>query len=172
MRIVRALTAPAVLGVVGAGLVVGVTAAQASGSVPRCGNADLKASFVRKDAGAGHVYGKLRLRNVADHPCTTGGFGGLSYVGHGDGTQIGAAADRDHAIPAKTIKLRPGQRVISWVDMVSASPFPKKRCQPTAVDGFRVYVPNATKSQFVAYKTVGCANPAIHLLSHRAYRRP
>jgi hypothetical protein len=171
MRYARAIAATAILGALGAGF-VGITGAQAEGTVPACGNADLKASFVQKDAGAGHAYGKLRLRNVSGHACTTGGFGGLSYVGHGDGTRIGAPADRDHTRPARKITLQPGQRVISWVELVSAAPFPKRECKPTAVDGFRVYVPNATKSQFVAYKTVGCANPAVHLLSHRAYRRP
>jgi hypothetical protein len=170
MNIARAVAAAAVLGTLGAGL-VGAGAAQAS-TTPACGNADLKASFVPTDAGAGHAYGKLRLRNVSGHACTTGGFGGLSYVGHGDGTRIGAPADRDHTRPATTITLRPGQRVISWVDMTSAEPYPTKRCRPTAVDGFRVYVPNATRSQFVPFSTTGCANPAIHLLSHRAYRRP
>src|SRR5262245_22115563 len=125
MRQARAVATMAILGVFGAGL-MGVPAAQAS-APSACGNADLRASFVRTDAGAGHVYGRLRLRNTSGHPCTTGGFGGLSYVGHGDGTQIGAPASRDHAIRVRKIKLEPGQRVISQVAMLSAQAFPKRR---------------------------------------------
>src|SRR4051794_30468990 len=127
MRYAGVVATTAVLGTLGAGL-MGVAPAQARATTPACGNADLRASFVRTDAGMGHVYGKLRLRNISGHACTTGGFGGLSYVGHGDGTQIGAPAERDHTRPVRTITLAPGRRVISWVDMLSAAPFPKKRC--------------------------------------------
>lgn len=171
MRIARAFATTAVLGTLGAGL-AGITAAHADASTPSCGNADLRASFVVKGHGMSHTWGKLRLRNISGHACVTGGFGGLSFVGHGDGTQIGAAADRDHSRPAKRITVQPGRRVISWVDIVSAEPYDESQCTKTPVDGFRVYVPNATKSQFVPYKTTGCANPDVHLLSHRAYRRP
>ncbi len=50
--------------------------------------------------------------------------------------------------------------------------YPKKRCHPTHVDGFRIYVPNATKSQYVAHPTTGCRNPHIRLISQKPYRRP
>ena len=39
----------------------------------------------------------------------------------------------------------------------------------TKVDGFRVYVPDETRSQFIEHKTIGCANPKVHLLEHKAY---
>jgi hypothetical protein len=139
-------------------------------TVPWCGNADLAASYRYSDSGAGHVYGWIVLRNVSGHACATGGFGGLSYVGDGDGTQIGAPADRDGT--AVRVVLAPGQRVRSQVDETRAQNYPRKRCHRTHVDGFRIYVPDSTAAQFVAHPTTGCRNDAVHLLSHRAYRRP
>ena len=149
------------------GLLVPVTGAGAA-APPPCRNADLKASYHAADSATSHRFGRIVLKNVSGHRCTTGGFGGLSYVGHGDGTQIGAAADRVGT--AKTLVLVPGARAASLVDETVADVYPRHTCRPRHVDGFRVYVPNATRSQFVVHPTRGCANPDVHLISHRAYR--
>ncbi|SEC38894.1 Protein of unknown function [Nocardioides exalbidus] len=141
----------------------------ATAAVPECTNADLKASYRARDAGVGHRYGALRLRNTSDSTCWVRGFGGLSYVGGGDGTQVGAAADRDGAAGARVV-LEPGDRATSQVDEVVAVNYPRSRCRPTPVDGFRVYVPDSTQSQFVRHRTTGCGNDAVHLISHRAFR--
>lgn len=145
-------------------------AADHAARVPQCTNSDLRASYRPTGAAAGTDYGNLRLTNVSDHACRTGGYGGLSLVGDGDGTQIGAAAARDPG-KVRTIVLQPGQRVRSVVGIVNAGNYPRRRCRPTAADGFRVYVPNATRSQFVAFETTGCANPRVEVLHHRPYRR-
>jgi hypothetical protein len=166
------------LGAAGAVLVLatGTLAAVAAPAVgalqraPQCSNADLAASYRYSDSGAGHVWGWIVLRNRSDHSCRTGGFGGISYVGDGNGTQIGAAADRT-GTPA-TYLLQPGQRVRSLLQETRAANYDPGTCQPHQVDGFRVYVPNATRSQYVAHPTTGCTNTSIHLLTHEPYRRP
>jgi len=150
---------------------VGVPMTAAQAAAPQCSNADLHATFHHTDAAAGHRFGRLVLTNVSHHACHTGGYGGLSYVGHGNGTQIGAAATRDPGT-VRSIVLRPGQRVISEVSETVAGNFSPATCHPTAVDGFRVYVPNATRSQFIAHRTTGCSNPSVHLIAHKPYRRP
>ena len=143
----------------------------ASGStVAECANADLTATYRGGDAAMSHTYGRIVLTNTSDHACRTGGYGGLSYVGGGDGTQIGAAADREPAT-VRTYVLQPGQRVHSRVAETSYAPYPKAKCRPRHVDGFRVYVPDATASQFITHPTTGCANVEVHLISHRPYRR-
>ncbi|MCW2782887.1 MAG: hypothetical protein JWR35_3336 [Marmoricola sp.] len=139
-------------------------------ATPQCSNAMLKASYASSDSGMGHHYGWIRLRNVSKHACVTGGFGGLSYVGDGNGTQIGAAATRDGSA-ATTYVLKPGQRVESQLNEVTALNYPASTCHRAKVDGIRVYVPNATKSQYIAHRTTGCTNAAVHLMSHRAYKR-
>jgi hypothetical protein len=145
--------------------------APAQAATAQCTNANLHATFHHTDSGAGHRFGRLVLTNVSNHACHTGGYGGLSYVGHGNGTQIGAAATRD-AGTVRTVVLSPGQRVVSEVSETVAGNFPASTCHPTAVDGFRVYVPNATKSQFIAHRTTGCANAAVHLIAHKPFQRP
>ena len=159
---------------ISAGLVVAGAAAPSGATQARpaeCTNAELTASYHRTDAGANHVYGRIVLRNTSRLACRIRGYGGLSFVGDGDGTQIGAAAERTPGrVPA--IVVRPGQRVVSEVAATDSSPYPRHRCRPAPVDGFRVYLPDETRGQFVAHPTTGCRNHRVHLLAHRAYARP
>jgi hypothetical protein len=143
----------------------------AGAATPACTTSDLIASYHRHDAGAGHTYGWIVLKNTSGHACHTGGYGGISYVGEGNGTQIGAPAVRVKGKVA-TYVLRPGQRLRSPIDESTAQNYPRKKCRPARVDGFRIYVPNATKSQFVKHVTVGCRNHHVKLIHQRPYRRP
>jgi hypothetical protein len=140
-------------------------------SVPHCTNGDLHARWAYSDSGAGSVYGWIRLRNVSSHACVTGGYGGLSYVGDGDGTQIGHAAIRIQKSAVQSYVVQPGQRLVSPIQLVRAGNFSRATCRPAHVDGFRVYVPNAFKSQFVPHETTGCRNTAVHLIYQKPYRR-
>jgi hypothetical protein len=163
--------AMAVAGCVAGGvLVMAPSGSAASGqrAVPECTNANLTAKYRGGDSAMSHTYGRIVLRNTSDETCWVRGYGGLSYVGSGNGTQVGAAADRT---PSKTPKvvLEPGEKVRSAVVETSYAPYPKAKCQPRSVDGFRVYVPDETKSQFIEHKTTGCANSEVHLLAHKAY---
>jgi len=159
-----------------------VAPSAAHAAAPPCVNADLKASFRVLGSGMSQTYANLVLTNVSGHACTTGGYGGLSYVGHGNGTQIGRAARRDKSPAPRVVTVPPGGRVVSRVDMVSTGPYDKKVCRPTKVDGLRVYVPNSHVSQFVpvtSWKLAkhtsvttwsACANRRLRTLSHEAYR--
>lgn len=170
MNLTRAILSSALLTPVLVALPV--TAAQAS--APPCTSTDLQVSLHTKGAAAGSAYVALRYTNVSDHACRTGGFGGLSFVGHGDGTQIGTPAARQPGTKVRSFVLRPGQRASSLVQIANALNFERRACHPTKVDGFRVYVPNSFASQFVAYRTIGCAKNLGHLgpqLSHRALRK-
>ena len=87
----------AALGMTVALFPAGAALGAATGSaVPQCGNADLKAGYRHAPGGDGmnQHWGWIVLRNRSGHRCETGGYGGISYVGHGNGTQIGAAATR------------------------------------------------------------------------------
>jgi hypothetical protein len=138
----------------------------------QCTNSDLRASFRPSGVAAGSAYGRLRLRNVSDSPCTVRGYGGVSYVGGGDGTQIGHAAVRERRRTARTWVVRPGRSVVSTLRMANADNYPKRRCRPAPVDGFRIYVPDARVSQYVPHRTRGCRNGRVHLLHQRPYHRP
>ncbi len=150
-----------------AGTTTAVPAARPA-AAPECRAADLRADYRARDAAAGHRYGVVRLRNTSDRSCVVQGYGGLSYVGAGR-SQIGAAADRDPGTAPRVV-LEPGERATSLVTETVAADYPRSRCRPAHVDAFRVYPPDATRSQVVAHPTSGCRNPEVHLLSHRAFR--
>jgi len=168
VRDVAVLVLAAVMGI-GVVLAMSADAARSATAPGQCTNDDLTARYRGGDAATSHVYGRIVLKNTSDTACWVRGYGGLSYVGHGDGTQIGAAADRTPSKKPKTV-LQPGDKVRSRVVETSTGPYDKKECKPRQVDGFRVYVPDETHSQFIAHETTGCANPDIHLLAHTAYR--
>ncbi len=138
-------------------------------STAECTNDNLTAKYRGGDAAMSHVYGRIVLRNTSDVTCWVKGYGGLSYVGGGNGTQVGAAADRTPSPKRKRV-LEPGDKVRSAIVETSYAPYPRKQCRPAKVDGFRVYVPDETRSQFIKHPTTGCANPKVHLLEHKAYR--
>ena len=153
---------------------VGVPMTAAQAAAPQCSNADLHATFHHTDAAAGHRFGRLVLTNVSHHACHTGGYGGLSYVGHGNGTQIGDPAARRPGTTLRSFVLHRGQSASSLVQIANADNYAKRACHPTKVDGFRVYVPNSHVSQFMPYRTVGCARSLGRLgpqLSHQALRK-
>lgn len=147
----------------------GNAAAGAERATPECTNDNLTASYRRTDAATSHAYGRIVLRNTSDVTCWVRGYGGLSYVvGGANGKQVGAAADRTPSRKPR-VTLAPGEKVRSAVVETSAAPYPKHRCRPAEVDGFRVYVPDETEWQYIAHPTIGCANPKVHLLQHKAY---
>jgi hypothetical protein len=147
-------------------------AVHASSAVPHCGDADLKVSYRHTPGGDGmnQRWGWIVLRNRSHHRCATGGFGGVSYVGGGNGTQIGASATRFGG-HARLYVLKPGQTLRSRIDETNEGVYDRSECHPRHVDGFRVYVPNSHVSQYVAHPTTGCASTRVHLLTHAAYHR-
>jgi hypothetical protein len=155
-----------------AGGAIAALPAQASSVVPTCTHSDLTTSYRHSDNGAGHSFGWIVLRNTSGHACRSGGYSGVSYVGDGNGTQIGAPAVRTDAAAVASYVLTPGQRLRDPIDEVNALNFPKARCHRAHVDGFRVYVPNTTKAQFVPHAHVGCRNPQIKLMFIKPLERP
>ncbi|XBB69241.1 DUF4232 domain-containing protein [Nocardioides sp. WV_118_6] len=118
---------------------------------------------------AGSQYTEVVLTNSSDQTCTTGGFGGVSYVGGGDGTQIGAPATRVDEDQVETLTLEPGQAAVQVLRETRAENYSRADCDPVAVDGLRIYPPNETHSLYAAHPTTGCVNRSIELLSVEPY---
>ncbi len=120
-------------------------------------------------AGAGHQFPFLVLTNNGATACTVTGYPGVSFVGSGNGTQIGAPADRDAAgIPLAAITLAPGASAHSQLSIATAGNYDAASCQPMPIDGIRVYPPNQTAALFVATTAyTGCANASVKLLQVR-----
>lgn len=151
-----------------AGSLLAVAPAATAAGTPECTNADVTASYRATDAGMSHRFGTLVLTNSSDATCYVRGFGGLSYVGHGNGAQVGAAATRTPST-TRTVVLEPGDKARSAVSEATTAPYSTQQCHPTKVDGFRVYVPDSKQSQFVAHKTTTCADTDVQMLTHKAF---
>jgi hypothetical protein len=133
--------------------------------VPPCGSADLAVALVGGQPAAGSVYSKLVMTNTSDHVCSTGGFAGVSYVGHGNGTQIGAPARRISAHQVQTLLLHPGASAVAALQEANARNYPPVRCGPTPADGLRVYPPNQTAAVYIRHPTLACSKNGVDLLS-------
>ena len=157
----------------GSGSSSGTTSAgSSSGSAPgQCATSQLDASLGAGDGAAGSVYYQVVLTNTGDQPCATGGFGGVSFVGGGQGIQIGAAAVREQKDQARTIVLQPGDKATATLQEAEAGNYDKATCKPTPADGLRIYPPNNTRSLFVKQDSaVGCRNQKVQLLFLRPYQ--
>ena len=116
--------------------------------------------------GAGHMNPFLVLTNKGSTACTVKGYPGVSFVGNGNGTQLGAAATREAAgITITTLTLAPGQSAHSQLSITVAGNYDPTTCKPKAADGLRVYPPDETHSLFVASTSyTACQNASVVLI--------
>ena len=136
----------------------------------RCTTKDLRVSLTGGEGAAGSTYYELTLTNTSGHPCRTGGFGGVSMVGDGNGTQIGAPADRTEPGKVRAITLRPDGRATATLRVTNAENYSPSKCDPAPAEGFRVYPPNETHATYVARGSTGCRNDTVHLLTLTPYQ--
>ena len=65
-----------------------------------------------------------------------------------------------------TVDLAPGGTAYAALLIANAQNYDEATCQPTPVDGFRVYPPNSTTALFVRDdRWTGCAAPTVELLT-------
>lgn len=120
--------------------------------------------------GAGSVYLNLALRNTGSASCTLQGWPGVSFVGDGNGTQIGASATLDRSGAHPTITLAAGQTAYAPLRIVQAGNLEPGNCTTQQPDGFRVYPPGSKQSLFVASTAyTACRQQSAELLSVRAF---
>ena len=115
---------------------------------------DVGATVPSGAGAAGSTALLLTFRDTADVACVLDGFPGVSFVGGGDGTQLGVSARRTGA--AQTVTLEPGRTTTALVRVADAGSYPETSCDPTAADGLRVYPPGSTEAAFVRYPTKAC----------------
>lgn len=138
----------------------------------RCATSQLSGSVA--DGGgssAGATRVAIILRNTGAQSCTLQGWPGISFVGGGNGTQIGNAATLDRATPHQTLTLRPSGEVQAVVTVRDAGDWDSATCHPRVTDGFRVIPPGSRQALFVPASGAlfeSCAAPAVHQLSTSA----
>jgi hypothetical protein len=136
----------------------------------RCTLDDLKVELGDGEGAAGSTYYVVRLTNTSTSRCRTGGYGGVSLVGGGDGRQIGAAADRVEKTKLRPVVLKPGAAAEAKLQVSQAGSYPAGKCLPVQAKGFRVYPPNQTRSAFVRRATTACRGTGVHLLRLSPYQ--
>lgn len=145
----------------------GGTGGSASG---RCATADLAGSIAPGSGGAaGSVIVHLVLTNTGSTTCTLQGWPGVSFVGGGTGTQIGAAATQEQGSPNPSVTLTPGRAAVAPLKIGQAGNYSAADCDATTPDGFRVYPPGSKESLFVKdtdYRA--CGNTSATLLAVQA----
>ncbi|MCR6486340.1 DUF4232 domain-containing protein [Amycolatopsis sp. OK19-0408] len=125
-----------------------------------CKAGDVQLSLGQGDAGAGSVYRPLLIKNTSAKPCEIQGFPGVSYVAGNDGHQVGKDAFRE-GTKGNAVKLNPGQSAAADIQFVNVRNFDSGTCQPTAVKGLRIYLPQETASNFVPTDGTACASTKI-----------
>ncbi len=129
----------------------------------RCPAAQLRGSLITPPGAmsAGATHRVLVLTNAGSTACTLAGFPGVSFVGDGNGTQLGAAARRE-GTAERTVTLQPTDSARATLTVAEAGNFPD--CSPATADGLRVYPPDDRDSLFV--RTAGltaCRSSAVLL---------
>lgn len=126
-------------------------------SVSRCRSNRLAVGTRVPDGGgaAGSRYILLTFKNEASSTCFLDGHPGVSFVGKGNGTQLGRPAQRMSSL-TKRVLLKPGGGTTALVRIGEADNYDAKQCAPTTADGFRVYPPGSRNSVFVRFKIQAC----------------
>lgn len=142
------------------------TPTQTSGGTATCSVNALSVTLGSFSGAAGSEYVPIVFKNTSSKPCELHGFPGVSFVGKGNGTQLGAAADWDQSKPIVQNTLQPGSSVAANLRIAQAGNYDSGQCQPLAADGLRVYPPHSTKSVFVqASNLTACQSDSVHLLT-------
>lgn len=139
----------------------GVSHPSEIGGVPECKANTLALSFGGSDAGMSQQYRVLRFTNTSKATCAVVGWPGVSYVTGNNGQQLGAPAVRNGKKGGQ-VNLAPGAVASTVIHSVDTGVYDGGACQPTPVQGYRVYAPDDTASMFIALPSgaQGCANPA------------
>lgn len=153
-----------------AGATTSAPAAATAAGTGRCLAGQLTATLGAGAGGsAGHQNPYLVLTNKGSTTCTLKGYPGVSFVGNGTGTQLGAAAARDAGgIAVATVTLAPGASAHSQLSIANAGNYDAATCSPKVADGLRVYPPDETSSLFVAATSfTACQKTAVVIIQVR-----
>jgi len=112
---------------------------------------------------AGSTIVPITVKNISQVPCEAGGYPGISFVGDGNGTEIGAPAERDATVAPQRVTLQPGGTATITVTVTEAGNI--AGCTPTPVDGFRIYPPNNYGAIFLPTSGLsGCPQQNVDVL--------
>jgi len=138
--------------------------AQAAGPAP-CATSALKVAVPtgQGNAAAGSSYYPVQFTNSSGHSCTLYGYPGVSFVTAAGGSQIGAAATRNAAMPRTVITLASGQTVHAELQVADAQNYPAADCGLVTAHWLKVYPPNQTAPLYASFTAATCSKPKVIL---------
>jgi hypothetical protein len=136
----------------------------AQAAISRCGAGQL-AVWVNADSAngaAGTIFFNLEYTNISHATCSLFGYPGVSAT-NSNGTQLGKAATRNSAAPAKTIDIVPGGTAHSFLGYHDILIEPS--CKPKSAFFLKVFAPNDTVAKHAFFDlpvcTTGQANFSV-----------
>ncbi|HEX3926187.1 MAG TPA: DUF4232 domain-containing protein [Streptosporangiaceae bacterium] len=138
--------------------------AQAAGPAP-CATSALKVAVPtgQGNAAAGSSFYPVQLTNSSGRSCTLYGYPGVSFVTAVGGSQIGAAATRNAAVPRTVITLASGQTVHAELQVADAQNYPAAACGLVTAHWLKVYPPNQTAPLYASFTAATCSKPKVIL---------
>lgn len=126
--------------------------------ITRCTVATLQVGIRAAEGGgaAGSNYVLLTYRNTGTGSCLLAGFPGVSFVGHGNGTQLGDPAVRNRSAASSPVRLAAGSTTTSLLQITNAGNYDARQCAPTTADGFRVYPPGSRAAVYIHFPVSAC----------------
>lgn len=143
----------------------GSTGATTSGSLPVCVTAGLKGTVDTRLSGQQTVNPYIVLTNISTVTCTVQGFPLVTFVGGGNGAQVGAGATFTPTNPHPVVTLQPGSSAYIATTINVASKYPTADCKPTPADGIRVYPPKSSTSLYIAMPVTVCSSKTLSIVS-------
>jgi hypothetical protein len=136
-----------------------------AGGPPACATRGLKASAGLAQGAAGSIYQVIDFTNISGASCTLFGYPGVALAAGSPVTQVGTAAARSNASPAKAVTLGAGQTANALLRITQALNYPTAKCHPVGTAYLQIYPPNQTTPIYLAYKSTGCSATGVNLLS-------
>jgi hypothetical protein len=136
-----------------------------AGAATACATHDLKASAGEGQGAAGSVYQTIDFTNVSGKTCTLYGYPGVALAAGSPITQVGAAATRSNTTAPTLVTLAAGQSANALLRIAQALNYPTAKCGPVATTYLQIYPPNQTVPIYLAYKSTGCKETSVTLLT-------
>jgi hypothetical protein len=142
----------------------GATAAGApsTAGAPSCQTAGLKVAKGTLGAAAGSVYLRIDFTNTSGAACTLYGYPGVALTtAMTSASQVGPAATRNPAQPARIVTLAPRASASATLRLVQVANYPAGRCGPVSGSFLQVYPPGQKTAVYLSYQGQTCVKPVF-----------
>jgi hypothetical protein len=144
-----------------------MSSGQGGSGLAACTTSSLRVSvdISQGGAAAGSTYMPVNFTNSSGHPCSMYGFPGVSFVTGPGGSQIGAAAARNHGFSPVSVTLAAHGSAHAWLQVAQAGNYPSSTCHMVTATWLRVFPPGNTAAAYVSHTFPACSSAKASLLT-------